>query len=85
MAKYGKLHGAANVAGIFNDLPGKPIEDTEDEDWQRILDVNLNGVFFCLRGQLKRLEEGGSVVNMSSVVGLTGLPGFAAYSASKVG
>lgn len=86
VAKYGTLYGAANIAGIFNDLPGPLIQDTEDDErnWKRILDVNLNGVYYCLRGQLKVLERGGSVVNMASILGLVGLPGQAAYVASKV-
>ena len=84
MAKYGKLHGAANIAGIFDDMPGKLIVETRDEDWERILGVNLHGVFYCLRAQLKVLEEGGSVVNMASVLGLVGMPRIGPYTASKV-
>lgn len=84
VGKFGKLHGAANIAGIFNDFPGTPLQETEDKDWHRILDVNLNGVFFCMRDQLRKLENGGSIVNISSVAGLMGLPNFSAYTTSKV-
>lgn len=82
--KFGKLHGAANVAGIFDKMPGQTVQEHDDERWHKILDVNLNGVFICLRDQLRRLENGGSIVNVSSIAGLMGIPNTAAYCASKV-
>lgn len=82
--KFGKLDGAANVAGIFWALPGKTVQETDDESWHRILDVNLNGVFNCMRDELRRLERGGSIVNVSSIAGLIGFPYHGAYAASKV-
>jgi NAD(P)-dependent dehydrogenase (short-subunit alcohol dehydrogenase family) len=82
--KFGKLHGAANVAGIFPGYPGKPVQDTDDEIWYKTLDVNLNGAFICMREQLRILEQGGSIVNISSTYGLVGAPDSAASCASKV-
>ena len=82
--KFGKLDGAANIAGIFWALPGKSVQETDDESWHKILDVNLNGVFICMRDELRRLERGGSIVNVSSIAGLMGLPHHGVYAASKV-
>lgn len=50
-----------------------------------MLAVNLTGVYHCLRAQLGRVADGGSVVNLGSVAGLIGAPGWAAYAASKAG
>jgi NAD(P)-dependent dehydrogenase (short-subunit alcohol dehydrogenase family) len=59
--------------------------DTTDEDWQRILDVNLKGPFLCMKHALPRIGEagGGSVVLLGSVLGFIGQPSYSAYSASK--
>jgi NAD(P)-dependent dehydrogenase (short-subunit alcohol dehydrogenase family) len=86
--EFGSLSGAANLAGVVGRSVGKPaggIKGLEDKEWKFILDVNLTGVFNCLRAQLKVIEKGGSIVNAASVAGLVGSPQNAAYSASKHG
>lgn len=80
---YGHLDGAANIAGVLD--IGKKIVETEDEAWERVLNVNLKGVFFCLRAQLQRIESKGSIVNTASTAGLHASPTLAAYGASKAG
>lgn len=82
--KFGKLHGAANIAGVYDNMPGTPVQELEDKAWHRIIDINLHGVFFCMRRQLRSLEDEGSIVNMSSIFGLAGMPNTSAYCASKV-
>lgn len=69
--KYlGPLTGAVNLAGVF---PGiKHIVDTEDADWDFVMDVNLRGVFNCIRAELQRMDKDASIVSTSSVVGLQG-------------
>ncbi|KAL9069277.1 MAG: hypothetical protein Q9161_005684 [Pseudevernia consocians] len=79
----GPLTGAANLAGVFS--LGKQIVDTKDEDWDFIMDVNLTGAFNCVRAELQRMDKDASIVNASSVAGLKGTAGTAAYSVSKVG
>ncbi len=59
--------------------------DSTDEDWDFTMDVNLKGVFNCIRAELQRMDKDASIVTTSSVAGLRGYPGGAAYSTSKVG
>lgn len=48
--KFGKLDGAANLAGIYGVYPSKPTQKLEDNEWDDVLNVNLKGVFMCIRG-----------------------------------
>ncbi|RWE64091.1 SDR family oxidoreductase [Mesorhizobium sp.] len=77
---FGGLHLAVNNAGI-----GGPSEATVDYplgDWQRIMDVNLNGVFYGLKYEDRR-HAGGAIVNMSSILGSVGWQNACAYVATK--
>lgn len=78
----GPLTGAANLAGVI--IMGKQIVDTRDEDWDFVMDVNLKGVFNCIRAELQRMDKDASIVSASSTAGLHGVDGGAAYSTSKV-
>ncbi|KAL8792930.1 MAG: hypothetical protein Q9195_004427 [Heterodermia aff. obscurata] len=88
--QYGRLDGAANLAGILQPI-GKMVTELEDEEWDKVLGVNLQGVFYCMRAQLRAMEKvgggeegkGGSIVNAASIAGLQGATRFAPYSASK--
>ena len=74
VGKYGQLDGAANCAGIIGKNHGiTTIVETEDEDWDRIISVNLTGMFNSLRAELKRIVDHGSIVNVSSIQGLMGM------------
>jgi NAD(P)-dependent dehydrogenase (short-subunit alcohol dehydrogenase family) len=81
---YGRLDCAFNNAGIA--IPGTTVECSE-EDWDRVLSVNLKGVWLCMKYEISRMltQGGGVIVNTSSVGGLVGTPGIAAYTASKHG
>jgi NAD(P)-dependent dehydrogenase (short-subunit alcohol dehydrogenase family) len=61
------------------------IVDCTDEEWQRVLDVNLKGPFLCLRAALPRMVEagGGSVIALGSTLGIIAAPGYPAYCTSK--
>jgi meso-butanediol dehydrogenase / (S,S)-butanediol dehydrogenase / diacetyl reductase len=61
------------------------IVDCTDDDWQRVLDVNLKGPFLCMKHAIPQIAKsgGGSVVLLGSVLGAIGSPGYAAYCASK--
>ena len=87
---YGKIDVAFNCAGIGPDgvrLPYLPLTETSAEDWQKIIDVNLTGTFFCLKHELIQMQKQGfgSIVNMSSTGGDRFAPRFHAYGPSKAG
>ena len=64
-----------------------PIWETSDERWDSVMDVHLKGTFYCSREALKRMvpRKTGSIINIGSVAGLTGLPGACSYTAAKGG
>jgi NAD(P)-dependent dehydrogenase (short-subunit alcohol dehydrogenase family) len=82
---YGQLDCAFNNAGMGG--PAGPLFQLEEQDFEQIIDVNLKGVWLCLKYELPAMlaRGGGSIVNMSSVAGLIGSVGTAAYTASKHG
>jgi len=65
----------------------KPLLDTTDDDWQRVLDVNLKGPFLCMRHALPLMARsgGGSVIALGSILGSIVSPDYSAYCASKTG
>lgn len=84
--KYGKLDGAANMAGILPRGFGRDgVEDLDDDDWDRVLAVNLTGTMYCMRAELRNMKDGGSIVNISSIAGLMGIRYNSSYGASKFG
>jgi len=86
VAKFGKLDGAANIAGVIpKNIGVGGIPELEEEEWEFIIGVNLTGVMHCMRAQMKAISDGGSIVNASSIAGLQGRPNNAAYAASKHG
>ncbi|KAK5094775.1 hypothetical protein LTR24_003475 [Lithohypha guttulata] len=83
---FGKLDGAANLAGVIPKSIGlKGVDEQDLEEWDFVTGINLNGVMHCMRAQLRSIQDGGALVNASSVAGLTGRQNNAAYAASKHG
>ena len=84
IADLGRLDVLVNNAGITRD--GLVIR-MSDADWDAVLDTNLKGAFNCSRSALKRMlrQKSGRIINITSVVGLTGNAGQVNYSASKAG
>ncbi len=80
---WGALHLAVNNAGIGGPLG--PIEDIDDDGWNQLIGVNLSGVFFGMRAQIPAMVKagGGSIVNMSSILGLVGSPLAIPYVTAK--
>jgi len=85
VSQFGRLDCAFNNAGIEGTQA--PTGEQTPEDWQRVLDVNLGGVWRCMRAEIPVMLEmgGGSIVNCASVAGLVGFAGIAPYVASKHG
>lgn len=81
----GGLHMAVNNAGIGG--PSMPTGDYPSQDWRRVIDINLNGVFYGMRWQIPAMLRtgGGSIVNMSSILGSVGFANSAPYVAAKHG
>ncbi|MGM7645983.1 SDR family oxidoreductase [Nocardia sp. JW2] len=81
---FGRLDVAFNNAGI--EQPVAPLADISVDDWDRILAVDLRGVFLCMKHQIPLMSEhGGSIVNTSSGAGVKGFRGQSAYAAAKHG
>jgi NAD(P)-dependent dehydrogenase (short-subunit alcohol dehydrogenase family)/nicotinamidase-related amidase len=81
--EFGALHFAVNnagISGLFGALPDIPVED-----WRRVVDVNLNAVYYGMKHQLPAIEAagGGAVVNIASIYAHLGLPRLDAYTATK--
>ena len=85
VATYGKLDCACNNAGIEGIIA--PFAEQTEENFDRIISVNLKGVFLCLRAEIRHMAEtgGGAIVNLASVAGLVGFAGLSPYVASKHG
>jgi 3-oxoacyl-[acyl-carrier protein] reductase len=81
---HGRLDGLVNNAGVTRD---NLLLRMKDEEWQQVLATNLTGVFLCTQAALKAMlkQRAGRIVNVTSVVGLTGNAGQANYAASKAG
>lgn len=82
---FGRLDFALNNAGT--DGIRARTADYPEEIWSQVIHLNLTGVFFCMKSELPVMVRQGSgvIINMSSVAGVTGFPGHAAYTASKHG
>lgn len=82
---FGKVHILVNNAGI-GDF-GRRLHDLDDATWQQVMDINLTGVFRITRAVIPELIKvgGGSIVNISSIASVVGLPANPAYAASKGG
>jgi NAD(P)-dependent dehydrogenase (short-subunit alcohol dehydrogenase family) len=82
---FGRLDGAFNCAGILGTVA--LTTDTPFDDWKRIIDVDLNGVFLCTKHELRVMarQRSGSILNMSSAAGLIGWAGASGYVAAKHG
>jgi 3-oxoacyl-[acyl-carrier protein] reductase len=82
--RHGRLDGLVNNAGISAD---NLLLRMKEEEWDRVLEVNLKGVFNCARAATRSMVKarGGKIVNVTSVVAVTGNPGQSNYAASKAG
>lgn len=83
---YGRLDFAHNNAGIEGDM-GSPTADYDEAAWDRLIGINLKGVWLCMKYEIPKMLEsgGGAIVNTSSVAGLVGFAGISPYVASKHG
>src|SRR6059058_4703701 len=83
---FGRLDFAFNNAGIEPRKPA-PTADYDEDEWNRIIDVDLRGVFLCMKHEIPLIlkQGGGAIVNTSSGAGVIGIKGSPAYTAAKHG
>jgi NAD(P)-dependent dehydrogenase (short-subunit alcohol dehydrogenase family) len=84
-ATHGRIDVAFNNAGVIE--PVGWLHDTPEESWDRVIAVNLKGVWLCMRAQLRHMfaRRDGVIVNTSSAAGLVGAPGTSPYTTAKHG
>src|SRR4029077_1165901 len=85
VATYGRLDCAFNTAGIEGEFA--PTPECTLENWQRVISINLSGVFYCMKYEIPEMLKngGGTIVNTSSICGLAGIANTSAYTAAKHG
>jgi len=81
---FGRLDFAHNNAGIAGSFRG-PLHEWPEEIWEQVISINLKGVWLCMKYEIPQMLKtgGGAIVNTSSIAGLVGIKGNAAYGASK--
>src|SRR5213080_4036787 len=86
VAAFGRLDFAFSNAGIEPRTPA-PTADYDEEEWNRIIDIDLRGVFLCMKHEIPLMlkQGGGAIVNTSSGAGVIGIKGSPAYTAAKHG
>lgn len=85
IAEFGRLDAAFNNAGVMARIA--PTAESTRDEWDRVIGINLRGVWSCMKHELRQMERQGSgaIVNNASVGALTGNPGIGSYIASKHG
>lgn len=82
VSHYGALHVLVNNAGIAG--ANKPTHEISEDEWDRVQAVNVKGVFFCTKHAIPHMRQnGGSIINLSSIYGLVGAPDVPPYHAAK--
>lgn len=90
IAAFGRLDILVNNAGVWEhrDVGGRQrFEEMDPVEWRRLLDIDIDGVFHCCQAALPHMLKAGygRIVNLASIAGEVGLPGYADYSAAKAG
>jgi 3-oxoacyl-[acyl-carrier protein] reductase len=85
--KYGRIDVLVNNAGILNAIEMRPLEELSLEEWNRVIGVNLTGMFLCCKAvaPIMKSQKEGKIINISSGVVMIGRPYYPHYVASKAG
>jgi ketoreductase len=79
-ARADQIDVLVNNAGVGG---GQPVQGSDDDAWRRMLDTNVFGTYLVTRAAVPSIPSGGRIINMSSVLGRFGVPGYTAYCTSK--
>ena len=82
MTEFKQIDVLVNNAGIF---PFIPFTDMTEDNWDKVIDVNLKSIFLCSQAAVKHMKAGSKIVNISSIAGSVGFSGLTHYCASKGG
>jgi 3-oxoacyl-[acyl-carrier protein] reductase len=85
VSQFGRIDILVNCAGVW--IAGQTLLDCNEEDWNKVIDVNLKGTYLCCQaaGKVMLKQKSGNIINLSSQVGLHSSPALGAYSISKAG
>jgi len=85
IGSFSKIDILINNAGM--NVPPRPLVDFPEEDWQRIIDTNLKGTYYCCKAVCPEMmrQKKGRIINISSIAGTVGFPGMGPYGAAKAG
>lgn len=82
VSDFGSLDVLVNNAGIY---PTVPFMDMSEEQWDKVITINLKSAFLCSQSAAKVMKEGGRIIDVSSIASIIGFPGLVHYCASKGG
>ena len=87
LERYGRIDVLINNAAIFSTIKTKPIEEITVEEWDRLMGVNLRGMFLCSKGVIPHMkaQRKGKIINISSATVFMGKPYYIHYVTSKAG
>ncbi|MCH1919636.1 glucose 1-dehydrogenase [Shewanella sp. A3A] len=85
LAEFGRLDGAFNNAGVEQSI--KPLHEISEAQWDKVIDIDLKGVFLCMKHEIKAMlaSGGGAIVNTASTTAQAAIPFAAEYIAAKAG
>ena len=85
--KYGRIDVLVNNAAVFSTITLKPMEEIAVEEWDRLMEVNLRGLFLCTKAVIPRMktQKQGKIINISSATVFMGKPYYIHYVTSKAG
>lgn len=85
IAEFGKLDVLVNCAGIW--IPGRPLVECEEGHWDKVMNTNLKGTFFCCQAAGAEMIKArrGSIISIASDLGIDPIPGIGAYGVAKAG
>ena len=85
VAKYGRIDGLVNNAALYGDISGGRFNELSEDQWDRVMSVNVKGIWQCCKACVPAMKEagGGSIINISSLAATYGMPYAIDYATSK--